>query len=180
MQVWSKSTNWFRRQCAKKADFYYLYRINDNKSDFETVTFGVPQGSIFGPLLFLLFINDLPLYVNNVSADLYADNTTLYDVQNSEEKMIEHNLQTGLNQLHIWCKSNGMVLNSAKTKVMLITTCQKRQRLASSNLHLKYSDESLKIISIDKILGAFVDNNLIWSDHVKHICKKISSNIWLL
>ena len=77
----------------------------------------------------------LILYVNNVSADLYADDTTLYDVQNSVE-MIEHNLQTGLNQLHIWCKSNGMVLNSAKTKVMLITTCQKRQRLASSNLHL--------------------------------------------
>ena len=138
--------------------------INDNKSDFETVTFGVPQGSILGPLLFLLFINDLPLYVNNVSADLYADDTTLYDVQNSVE-MIEHNLQTGLNQLHIRCKSNGMVLNSAKTKVMLITTCQKRQRLASSNLHLKYSDESLKMISNDKILGVFVDNNLIWSDH---------------
>ena len=94
--------------------------INDNKSDFETVTFGVPQGFNLGPLLFLLFINDLPFYVNNVSADLYADDTTLYDVQNSVE-MIEHNLQTGLNQLHIWCKSKGMVLNSAKTKVMLIT-----------------------------------------------------------
>ena len=117
--------------------------------------------------------------MNNVSADLYADDTTLYDVQNSVE-MIEHNLQTGLNQLHIWCKSNGMVLNSAKTKVMLITTCQKRQRLASSNIHLKCSDDSLKMISNDKILGVFVDNNLIWSDHVKHICKKISSYIWLL
>ena len=94
--------------------------INDNKSVFETVTFGVPQGFNLGPLLFLLFINDLPFYVNNVSADLYADDTTLYDVQNSVE-MIEHNLQTGLNQLHIWRKSKGMVLNSAKTKVMLIT-----------------------------------------------------------
>ena len=93
------------------------------KSDFETVTFGVPQGSILGPLLFLLFIKNLPLYIN-VSADLYADDTTLYDVQNSIE-MIEHNLQIGLNQLHIWCKYNGMVLNSTKTKVMLITTCQK-------------------------------------------------------
>ena len=93
--------------------------------------------------------------MDNVSADLYADDTTLYVVHNSVE-MIEHNLQTGLNQLHIWCKSNRMVLNSAYeriTTVMLITTCQKRQRLASSNLHLKYSDESLKTISNDKILG---------------------------
>ena len=46
--------------------------------------------------------------MNNVSADLYADDTTLYDVLNSVE-MIEHNLQTGLNQLRIWCKSNGMI-----------------------------------------------------------------------
>ena len=65
-----------------------------------------------------------------------------------------------------------MVLNLAKTNVMLITTCQKRQRFASYNLYFKYSDESLKMISNDKILGGFVDNNLIWSDHVKHICKK--------
>ena len=153
--------------------------VNDNKSDFETVTCGVPQGSILGPLLFLLFINDLPLYVNNVSADLYADDTTLYDIQTSMD-LIEQNLQLGLNQLHVWCKNNGMVLNSTKTKVMLITTNQKRQRLPSTSLNLKYMDETLKMISNDKILGIFVDNNLLWSDHVKHICKKISSYIWLL
>ena len=155
--------------------------LNDNKSDFETVTFCVPQGSILGSLLFKLFIYDLPLHINNVSADLYADDTTLYDVQNSIE-MIEHNLQIGLNQLHIWCKYNGMVLNSTKTKVMLITTCQKRQRLPSTciNLNLNYSEELLKMVSNGKNLGVFVDDNLVWSDHVNHICKKISSYIWLL
>ena len=68
-----------------------------------------------------------------------------------------------------------MVLNSAKTKVMLITTSQKRHRLPSTNLN--YNEESLKMISKDKILGVFVDDNLIWYDHVKHICKKISSKI---
>ena len=73
-----------------------------------------------------------------------------------------------------------MVLNSAKTKVMLITTCQKGQRLPSINLNLNYREESLKMVSNDKILGVFVDDNLVWSDHVKHICKKISSYIWLL
>ena len=83
-----------------------------------------------------------------------------------------------LNQLHIWCKNNGMVLNSAKTKVMLITTSQKRHRLPSTNLN--YNEESLKMISKDKILGVFVDDNLVWYDHVKHICKNISSYIWLL
>ena len=69
---------WFNTYLAHRQQ---QVSLNDNKSDFETVTFGVPQGSILGPLLFLLFINDLPLYINNVSADLYADDTTLYDVQ---------------------------------------------------------------------------------------------------
>ena len=72
-----------------------------------------------------------------------------------------------------------MVLNSAKTKVMLVTTSQKQQRLHNTNLNLQYIDETLKMISNDKILGVFVDNNLMCSDHVKHISKKISSYIWL-
>ena len=118
----------------------------------------------------MLFINDLPLYMSGVSADLYADDTILYDIQNSL-KIIEQNLQSALNQLHLWCKSNGMLLNSNKTKVILVTTDQKRQRLNSASLQFNYIDESLNMTSSDKILGVFVDNNLMWSDHVKHITK---------
>ena len=74
--------------------------INNSKLNFQHISCGVPQGSILGPLLFLLFINDLPLYTNNVFTDLYADDTTLYDVQDSMEQ-IENNLQSALNNLHI-------------------------------------------------------------------------------
>ena len=99
--------------------------INDCKSDFKKIMYGVPQGSILGPLLFLLFINNLPLYSSNVFTDRYADDTTLYDVQDSMEQ-IKTNLQTALYNLYIWCRSNGIILNSSKTKVMLVTTNQKR------------------------------------------------------
>ena len=153
--------------------------INNSKSDFQHISCGVPQGSILGPLLFLLFINDLPLYTNNVFTDLYADDTTLYDVQDSVEQ-IENNLQSALNNLHIWCRGNGMILNSSKTKVMLVTTNQKRQKLINDNLALKFNNESLHTISGDKILGVFVDNNLTWSFHIKHLTKKIASSVWLL
>ena len=129
--------------------------------------------------MFLLFINDLPLYTSNVSTDLYADDTTLYNIHTSQES-IEQNLQLALHELHIWCKSNGMMLNSAKTKVMLVTTSQKRQKLNNDILNLKYNDDSLQTISSDKILGVFLDNNLMWSEHIKHLSKKIASNIWLL
>lgn len=110
---------------------------------------------------------------------MYADDTTLYDINTSQE-VIEQNLQLALNKLHIWCKNNGMVLNSAKTKVMLVTSSQKRQRLNAHKLNLIYNDDSLQTVSNDKILGVVVDHNLMWSEHIKQLTKKIASNIWLL
>ena len=77
--------------------------INNSKSEFKHISCGVPQGSTLGPLLFLLFINDLPLFTSNVCANLYADDTTLYDVQNSMEQ-IESNIQIALDNLHVWCR----------------------------------------------------------------------------
>ena len=126
--------------------------VNNTMSDFKQISYGVPQGSILGPLLFLLFINDLPLYTDNVSTDLYADDTTLYDIQDSVEQIGE-NLQRAINNLHTWCQNNGMILNSSKTKVMLVTSNQKRQRLHNDNLILNYNNETLSMITNDKILG---------------------------
>ena len=70
-----------------------------------------------------------------VFIDLYADDTTLYFIHTSQE-IIEQNLQAALNELQLWCKNNGMILNSAKTKVMFVTTNQKRQRLSNDKLKL--------------------------------------------
>ena len=153
--------------------------VNNTKSDFKQISYGVPQGSILRPLLFLLFINNLPLYTDNVSTDLYADDTTLYDIQDSVEQ-IESNLQTAVNKLHIWCQNNGMIHNSAKTKVMLVTTNQKRQRLNNDKLDLNFNNEPLTMITNEKILGVYVDNNLTWSEHIKRLTRKIASSIWLL
>ena len=69
--------------------------IYNSKSEVKHISFGVPQGSILRPLLFLLFINDLPLYTRNICTDLNADDTTLYYVQNSMQQ-IESNIQIAL------------------------------------------------------------------------------------
>ena len=69
--------------------------INNSKSKVKHISFNVPHGSILGPLLFLLFINDLPLYTRNVFTILNADDKTLYYVQNSMEQ-IESNIQIAL------------------------------------------------------------------------------------
>ena len=79
--------------------------LNDNLSEAADVIHGVPQGSILGPLLFLLFINDLPLYLQNTFTivDLYADDTTIY-FSNADKLVLEKNLQSSLNCLQKWCR----------------------------------------------------------------------------
>ena len=99
------------------------------------------------------------------------DDTTLYDIQNLAED-IENNLQIALDSLNTWRKCNGMLLNSSKTKIMLITTNQKRQRLDKEILDLNFNEESLNMISNDKILGVTVDQDLTWSDHIRNLSQK--------
>ena len=171
-----KTMSWF--------DSYLLHRkqrvcVNNVTSDDEIIINGVPQGSILGPLMFLLFINDLPLYTKPIHTDMYADDTTLYEIGISQDE-IERNLQLALINLSKWCIANGMVINTAKTKLMLITTHQRRTILNTNDLILSFNNENLNTVDKDKILGVIFDNNLSWTSHVDLLCKKISSNLWLL
>ena len=172
--------------CVSWFESYLCHRkqrvsLNNNLSSTSEVIHGVPQGSILGPLLFLIFINDLPLYLqNNTSTiDLYADDTTIY-YSCSNILMLERNLQKSLDCLQIWCRENGMILNTDKTKVMLITSRQKRMNLNNAVLNLQYNDIDITITTCDKILGIHVDNNLTWNNHFNFLSKKLSSHLWLL
>ena len=119
------------------------------------------------------------LNANNVSTDLYADDTTLYMIGETQD-YIEQNLQMALQNLSEWCKLNGMLLNTEKTKAILITISQKRLHLHYDILLLTYNNDALNSVENEKVLGVRIDNNLTWSIHINFIAKKISSNLWLL
>ena len=101
--------------------------LNNNSSNMLISNFGVPQGSILGPLHFSVYINDLPLYIQN-TCDLFADDTTIYSSNNNLESL-SIQMQSNANLLTNWTKLNHMALNPNKTKYMLITTIQKRQNI---------------------------------------------------
>ena len=127
-------------------------------------------------------LHDLPLNIDNVLTDLYADDTTLY-CTGKAQMFIEKQLQAALHELSIGCKQNGMLINTAKTKVMLLTTPQKRILLNKYMLLLTLNNEKLTVVSSDKILGIHIDNNLTWTNHTYYgnaVAKKIVSNLWLL
>ena len=73
-----------------------------------------------------------------------------------------------------------MLINTTKTKVMLITTPQRRFYLNNYNPQLTYNNEPLSVVACEKILGVFIDNNLTWANHTDAVAKKIVSNLWLL
>ena len=87
-----------------------------------------------------------------LATDLYADDTTFYDIQPDLETLMS-NLQESLLILQRWCRQNGMLLKTGKTKVMLVTTRQRRIRLDASLHSLSYNEINLQLTTCDKILG---------------------------
>ena len=97
--------------------------VNNSLSDIKSLNFGVPQGSILGPLLFLIFINDLPQIINHSNLRLYADDTALY-CAHENPVIAQHWFQTDLDALVLGCKRNQLTINTNKTKRMTFGTKQ--------------------------------------------------------
>ena len=137
--------SWFESYLCNRRQRVSLYMYNC-LSDASDVIHGVPLGSILGPLLFLIFINDLPLYLkdNCCTIDLYADDTTIYYSNCDKlELHVVRNLQKSLDCLEMWCRENSMILNMDKTKLMLITSRQKGTALNNADLTLNDVDISI-------------------------------------
>jgi exonuclease III len=144
------------------------------------VKWGVPQGSILGPVLFCLFINDLPLAIRNEDTilDLFADDSTLH-TKGKDITQIETSLQSGVIDVNGWCHNNNMLLHPKKSKSMLITTRQKHQR-QPLNLNITLESITIEQVSEHRLLGVIIDEELTWKSHINCIAKKISRNLFLL
>ena len=149
-------------------------------SSKESVQYGVPQGSVLGPFLFSLFINDLPLHVKDISVDcdMLADDTTLH-TSGKYIMQIRSNMQDSLDQVSSWCGNNHMVINPIKTKSMTITTRQKHQ-LSPLPLDLVLNGAKIDQVSEHSLLGITIDNKLRWDSHINNVCKTVSIRVFLL
>ncbi|CAC5410806.1 unnamed protein product [Mytilus coruscus] len=138
----------------------------------------VPQGSILGSLLFLLFINDLPLHITSSQADLYADDTTIHCTGHSLNT-IQDSITNDLDRIEDWCKGNKMYINPTKTTSMIIGS---RQKLAKTDhvLNLTVGNSHIRDVNGEKLLGVFIDENLEWTAQIDTLCTKISTRLNLL
>lgn len=155
-------------------------QIGDRLSDPVTLTTGVPQGSILGPLLFSLYVAPLEhlLASENVSFHFYADDTQVY-ISFSAKECTNALLKLGqvLNKLQQWFSLNRLSLNPDKTEFILIGSRQQRNKLSDSSTDLAFSGCSIQPTDCVRNLGVLFDNDLSFKDHVLKTCQLAFWNI---
>ena len=173
--VGSNSFNWFKSYLDNRMQKCF---VNGSLSDSQPLICGIPQGTILGPLLFLLYINDLPNCLANAHPRMYADDTHLTFASN-DVAHLEENMNDDLDKITEWLTANNLTLNSSKTEFMLIGS---RQRLNTFNRLPSFTIDgnSIKQVESTKSLGVYIDENLTWNTHIRHISKKIASCIGTL
>jgi len=138
---------------------------------------GVPQGSILGPLLFLIYINGIAYSCPDLNIDLYADSSILFK-SDTELSKIESHLQSNLDYISKCCTYNNMDLHPQKTKCLIIGSKQKFR--GDKHLTLKVNDNILENVRSQKVLGVYIDCNLSWHTHIDFVCKNLNNKISLL
>ena len=149
---------------------------NDTYSSNKTISIGVPQGSVLGPLLFLIYINDFHccLHTNNVIH--YADDTLLYSVHNDLDSAIEL-LKRDLNSTHLWFKANKLKLNIEKTQFIIFSSRNKYKAASANSKVISFNDRVIKSSDAVNYLGVTLDPELNFNEHASQLCNKISRKL---
>lgn len=142
-------------------------------SNYRHNNYGVPQGSILGPLLFLIYINDLPKYVEHPMV-LFADDCTVI-VKCKDQYNYENEINNTFRKIILWLNDNNLILNFEKTKIMHF-----RQRLPQPKIIISYSDKVIESVDTIKFLGVTIDSTLCWKSHTEELCLKLNKFVFAL
>lgn len=152
-----------------------IVTIGKNRSEEKTINVGVPQGSILAPILFIIFINDLPSNINDTTI-MYADDTNIFI---SGESLEEVSQRAGnvVQYVHNWCSDNGLLLNAEKTQFMSFFPKNKSNDHSSL---IRINHKSIQQVQSSKFLGIFIDQKMTWEDHVNHLLSKLSTTCFVI
>lgn len=145
-------------------------RLTEYISQKNHITIGVPQGSILGPLLFIIFINDFPLTIKG-DVVMFADDTNILITETDSIDFLK-NVNSAINEVGRWFQDNKLVLNITKSTILQFTLSE---GTIDSHEIISIGNKKLEITNKVKFLGLEIDNNLTWHAHIIHICRKLSS-----
>lgn len=145
--------------------------LQGSKSPFLSISRGVPQGSILGPLLFNLYINDLVNIDKSAKFVIYADDSTiLFSGPNVGDLVSECN--NTLSTLSTWSSLNELKINPTKTKIVIFHARSKTVQLLNP---ISYEGQNIAVVDEHKILGVTFSSHLSWNSHVEELCRRLSS-----
>ena len=165
---------WFRNYLSNRKQ-YVVY--NNHNSKIKSIDTGMPQGSILGPLGFIIYVNDIPNCVPDLSCILYADDTSVL-ASHQDLKTLNDVMSRGIQNLNEWFKSNKLSLNLKKTNSMLFGTQNKTNK--TDDFKLSLDNIEIERVNTFKFLGVTVDQNLSWKTHIDNLRKKCCSSVGIL
>ena len=158
--------DWIKDYLKDRSQYTF---VNGIKSEVKNINYGVPQGSVLGPLLFLIYVNDLHRATLEASPKLFADDTNIFIAANNLSDLT-HKANNSLNQIYQWCLANKITINLDKTN---FTVFSPNKNIAPDNLIISIGNSCIKYTSCCKYLGIFIDNKLTWQEHIDYVYKKL-------
>ena len=163
---------WFKSYLSNRKQFVKFNNIVSSESD---VSCGVPQGSVLGPLLFILYTNDLPCALRDSKCILFADDTTIYMASNNINEIIT-SITNDMTLLTDWFRANKLSLNVSKTNYMVFTNTP--HHIPQFSLYIE--NKLLNRVENVKFLGIHIDHKLDWGTHIQKCKNKILSGLYAL
>ena len=164
---------WFQSYLTNRKQFV---SVNNTSSELKDIKCGVPQGSVLGPLLFLLYVNDLPNVSSLLNFYLFSDDTNISYESNSL-KDLEKTLNIELNKLYLWLNLNRLSLNYDKTNYIIFHTYNKPIK---QYITIKINKKAIAEKKSIKYLGVLIDSTLSWKQHISNVSKKISRTLGVM
>ena len=166
--------NWFESYLSNRR-LYVSY--NGVHSDSISINYGVPQGSVLGPLLFLIYMNDIVTCLSKGSCINFADDTTIH-ISGKDIPLLYDSIKADISVLMDWFKANRLSLNLSKTFYVLFRP--KNKHIPDSLPDLTFGTDIIKRVSSIKSLGIYVDEFLDWDEHVTQLCNKLSRSLYCM